>query len=137
MTRRPRWLRADVVLAVQELLLREHGGAAGVRDLGLLDSALARPKHLLAYSRKSLFELAAAYASAFVRNHPFVDGNKRVAFVAAYVFLRDNGWELVADEAEVVVHVLGLADKSLTERRFAAWLKARCIPLGAPRRRLR
>src|SRR5262245_50766731 len=102
MTRRPRWLRADVVLAIQDLLIREHGGAPGIRDAGLLASALARPRHLSFYLRKNLFELAAAYSAAIVRNHPFIDGNKRVAFAAAYVFLRDNGYELVADESEVV-----------------------------------
>src|ERR1035441_3594029 len=96
----PQWLLRETVLAMQERLLAEFGGLSGVRDAGLLDSAMARPQQLSAYGQPSLFDLAAAYAYGLVRNHPFVDGNKRIAFIAAVVFLELNGRRFTASRSE-------------------------------------
>ena len=115
----PSWVLRAVVEAVHDAQLAEHGGASGVRDAGLLESALARPANLL----------AAAYAFGIVRNHPFVDGNKRAAFLAAYVFLRLNGRDLVADEISATTAVLALASGEMTEADFAAWLSDNSAPL--------
>ena len=104
--------------------LAEHGGGAGVRDEGLLLSALARPQNLTCYGDPNVFSLAAAYAFGIVRNHPFVDGNKRTGFLAAYVFLGLNGWELIVSESEVVAAVLALACGEMEEAGFAAWLES-------------
>lgn len=121
----PLWVERRVVLAIYEQLLAEHGGAAGVRDEGLLDSALARSRQLLAYGDDpDLADLAAAYAAGIVRNHPFVDGNKRAGFMTAYVFLARNGRPLAASEAEAVQAVLDLAAGAMDETAFAAWLRA-------------
>lgn len=120
-----RWIDRAVVLAVHEMQLAEHGGGAGLRDAGLLDSALARPEHLDAYGEPDPAALAAAYGYGISRNHPFVDGNKRTAFVAMELFLRLNGWQLVADDAECVLTMLSVAAGDLTEEAFAAWLRQR------------
>lgn len=124
MKREPRWLSAVLVHALHDLLVQEHGGLPGLRDEGLLDSALARPLHLRAYGTPDLFDLAARYASAIVRDHPFLDGNKRTAFVAACVFLEDNGLEVELPEIEVVERMVALAAGSLNEAEFARWLEA-------------
>ena len=118
----PRWLTTEGVLALHDLLIREHGGLSGLRSRQLLESALARPKNLFAYERSNMVSLATAYASGVVRNHPFVDGNKRTAFTAAAVFLEKNGFRVVAPEGEVVAMMLGLAAKKVTEKAFARWL---------------
>jgi death-on-curing protein len=108
-------------------LLRDHGGATGIRDHGLLDSALARPQQIHSYEPdSSVFELAAAYAGGLTGNHPFVDGNKRVALTAAAVFLEVNGWELTAPEPEAVVAFTDLAAGELTEDELAHWLEENC-----------
>ena len=119
----PRWLRRNFVIAIHERLISEHGGSGGLRDNGLLESAMARPKHLLAYGSPSVFELAAAYAVGIAKNHAFVDGNKRTAFVAASVFLSRNGFLITAPEADATVAMLGVAEGSLKEVQFAQWLK--------------
>jgi death-on-curing protein len=119
----PQWLLRQTVLATQERLLAEFGGLSGVRDAGLLDSALARPQQLSAYARPSLFDLAAAYAYGLVRNHPFLDGNKRIAFTAAVVFLELNGRRFTASEAEAALKTLALAARELDEADYAAWLQ--------------
>jgi len=119
----PVWLIREVVLMVHERQIAEHGGAPGVRDLGLLESALARPINLYGYGEADLCHLAAAYAFGIIRNHPFVDGNKRVGFVASYIFLRINGVELIADEHETVLAVQSLAAGDLSEKDFAEWLR--------------
>ncbi len=119
----PQWLLRQTVLATQERLLAEFGGLSGVRDAGLLDSALARPQQLSTYGRPSLFDLAAAYAYGLVRNHPFLDGNKRIAFTAAVVFLELNGRRFTASEAEAALKTLALAARVLDEADFAAWLQ--------------
>src|SRR5947207_852309 len=97
------WIDQATVLAIQNELLARFGGLAGIRDRGLLDLALHRPQHLLAYSKPSLYELAAAYAGGIVKNHPFLDGNKRAGFMTAYTFLGINGVEFSAPEEEVLV----------------------------------
>jgi death-on-curing protein len=119
------WIDPVVVLAVHEDQLAEHGGAAGVRDAGLLDSALARPRQLAAYGQPDVADLAAAYGFGLARNHPFVDGNKRSAFVAVELFLHLNGWLLQADDTACVLVVLALAAGDIDEPTFAAWLRQR------------
>jgi len=119
------WIDPAVVLAVHEEQLAEHGGAAGVRDAGLLESALARPRNLAHYGEPDLCELAAAYAFGLARNHPFIDGNKRSAFVATELFLVLNGWQLVASDADCVLVMLSLASGEIDEPTFAAWLRGR------------
>jgi death-on-curing protein len=118
----PRWLTPTIVHTMHEELIAEHGGSSGVRDQGLLESALARPQNLLAYGEPTLAELAASYAFGIARNHPFVDGNKRTALMAAYVFLALNGRRLVAPEAEAVVMTRELASGASSEAEYAAWL---------------
>lgn len=124
----PRWVSKELVLAVHDELLAEHGGATGLRDEGLLlDSALARPENLFSYEKVDLFSLAAAYAHEILRNHPFVDGNKRTAFLTAYVFLGKNKKELVASEVEAIQVILDFVSKKLNEKVFALWLKEYCL----------
>ena len=118
-----RWLKEEVLLAVHDEQLAEHGGAEGVRDSGLLSSALARPKNFADYEKPSVFDLAACYAGGIIQNHPFVDGNKRTGFLAAYMFLALNGEELDATEANAVAAVLDLAAGKMNEAQFSAWLK--------------
>jgi death-on-curing protein len=112
-----------VILAVHDEQLAEHGGAPGLRDGGLLDSALARPQHLLNYDDPDVSELTAAYGWGIARNHPFVDGNKRTALVAAELFLVLNGYELLADNADCVVTMLSVAAGEMAEDDFAAWIR--------------
>jgi death on curing protein len=121
--RAPVWILRDTVLALHERLLAEFGGSAGVRDLGLLDSALARPENLLAYANPSLFELAASYAFGLVKDHPFIDGNKRTGFATAVLFLELNRLRFEASEADAVVQTLALAAGAIDEAGYAAWLK--------------
>jgi death on curing protein len=124
----PLWVAADVVLAIHEAQLAEHGGSLGIRDRGMLESALARPKNLHTYSENpTLYELTAAYASGIVRHHPFTDGNKRTAWVVCAVLLELNGFHVRAEEAEVVAMVVRLAANDIAEAEFAAWLPNNCI----------
>lgn len=118
------WLDGGVVDAVHAEQLAEHGGAPGTRDNGLLESALARPQHLAAYETPDAAALAAAYGFGIARNHPFVDGNKRTAFVAVELFLDLNGWELTALDADCVLTMLQLAAGDLSEAAFANWIRA-------------
>ena len=123
----PVWLDFRDALAIHSRLLAEHGGAAGVRDQGLLESALARPRQVYAYGEgPDLAALAAAYTLGILRNHPFVDGNKRVALVLTELFLALNGTDLLADDVACVTHTLQLADGALTEAAFAEWLRMNC-----------
>ena len=126
----PIWLSKAVVLAMHERLLAEHGGSAGIRDPGLLDSALARPRQLHAYGAPDISDLATAYAAGIIRNHPFVDGNKRTGFLCAWLFLKENGFRLMADEVEVVQVVTLLAASELDEAAFAVWLRENCEPVS-------
>lgn len=113
----------ESVLIFHDLQIEEHGGAEGLRDEGGLRSALARPQHLAVYGEPDLFDLAAAYAGGLVRNHPFVDGNKRTALVVAIAFLDLNGRELNAAEAEAAVVFLRLASGDLSDDDLASWLR--------------
>lgn len=117
------WIEHETVLALHEQLLAAFGGASGVRDAGLLESALARPHAKDSYGRPDVFDLAAAYAFGIIRNHPFGDGNKRTGFATAIVFLECNGQIFEAPEAEALVVTLGLAAGDKTEEEFAAWLR--------------
>ena len=118
-----RWLTIDVVLAIHDEQLAEHGGRAGIRDLALLESALARPKNRAVYATASVVDLAGAYAYGIVRDHPFVDGNKRVAFLSAALFLLDHGHEITATDEAIVTVMLSLAEGTLDEHAFASWLR--------------
>ena len=120
----PVWVRRDVVLAYHERLLSEHGGSAGIRDEGLFESALGRPQNLFADGKPALFELAASYAFGLVKNHPFIDGNKRIGFATAALFLELNDLHFFATEVEVVLRTLALAAGESSEAEYAAWLKA-------------
>lgn len=121
------WLEKTLALAIHDRQLAEHGGSAGVRDEGLLESALARPLQLHAYGDPApdLADLAAALAHGLARNHPFLDGNKRTAHVAYRTFLALNGAELVATDEEKYLTMLALAEGNLKEQDFAAWLRPR------------
>ncbi|HET7614967.1 MAG TPA: type II toxin-antitoxin system death-on-curing family toxin [Gemmatimonadaceae bacterium] len=123
---RLRWLTRQMVEAVHAGQLGEHGGSPGIRDEGLLESALARPHHKSAYvARPDLAVLAAAYAFGLAKNHPFVDGNKRTAFMAAYVFLSLNGHDLEVAEPDIVLTMEGVAAGSVAEVRLADWFRER------------
>jgi death-on-curing protein len=120
-----RWIGETLVLAIHDEQLAEHGGRTGLRDRGLLQSALARAANRAAYGDPDAFELAAAYAFGIARDHPFVDGNKRTAFVAAAVFLLDNGYEIDLDDASIVQIMLASSGGTMGEADLAAWLRER------------
>ena len=122
-----RWLREDVVVAIHDEQIAAHGGKTGILDAGLLSCALARPLNKSAYGKNAVFDLAAAYAYGIISEHPYVDGNKRTGFLAAYVFLELNGWELTVSEVEAVSTVLALALKEVDETEFAHWLKRHAV----------
>ena len=121
-----RWVPKDTVLGIHAKSLAAYGGSDGLRDGGLLDSALGRPENLAAYGKPSVFELAASYAFGVVRNHPFIDGNKRTAFLTAGLFLLLNGFELTASEAEATAVILAFAAGEVSEEEFVLWLKINC-----------
>ena len=125
----PVWLDESEVLALHSKLVAEHGGLNALRDAGLLSSALARPLNLLAYGSPALHELAAAYCYGLVRNHPFVDGNKRVGLAAADVFLQLNGYELTATEMEAVAVIRDLAAGEIDEATLASWIEANAVSI--------
>ncbi len=120
----PKWVLRSVVDASHDAQLNEHGGASGVRDSGLLESALDRPKNQFSYGEVDICALAAAYAFGIARNHPFVDGNKRTAFMVAYVFLSINGLKLATDEINATKSMLALSSGNMSESDFAGWLRA-------------
>ena len=139
------WIDRELVLAIHDRQLAEHGGAPGVRDEGLLESALARPRQMFAYSDREsdVVDLAAALAYGIARNHPFVDGNKRTAIVTCETFIELNGGKLEAHDADLYPLVLALADGRLSAQELAAWLRSHLrvtgvhepvIPYGAPKR---
>ncbi len=115
-----------MVLAIHEAQIAEHGGGAGLRDRGLLVSALDRPKNSAQYSGADIFTLAALYAIGIIRNHPFVDGNKRVGAVLLDVFLELHGITLTATDGELVEAILGVASGALSDEAFTAWVRERC-----------
>ena len=122
--------RALLLLHGESLVL--HGGAPGIRDEGLLDSALARPENLAAYGQPDVHDCAAAYAFGLVKNHPFIDGNKRAAFLGAGMFLRLNGFRLTATQQDATLTMLALAASDMTEAAYADWLRKHTAPLTKP-----
>ncbi len=123
-----RWVDRRALELLHDESIAEHGGTPGLRDEGLFESALARPLNVAAYGHPDLAELAAAYGVGLAKNHPFVDGNKRVAFLAVGLFLAINGHRLVATQSEATLAMLAVAAGSLDEAAFAAWLRAHSRP---------
>ncbi len=121
----PTWISESLAIAIHQRQLAEHGGMEGVRDAGLLSSALARPRHLLAYSQEQpeITALAAAYGFGIAKNHPFLDGNKRTAYVVCRTFLIFNGYDIQATQEEKYVTFLQLAEGNLSEEELANWLQ--------------
>jgi death-on-curing protein len=128
-----RWIDKQALLLLHGESLAEHGGAAGIRDAGLLDSALARPQNLIAYGNPDFADLAAAYGFGLAKNHAFVDGNKRAAFLAVGLFLALNGYRLTATQADATLTMLALAAGEIDEPAFARWMRERSV--GYPRKR--
>jgi death-on-curing protein len=125
----PIWLTRAIVEAIHISQIREHGGQYGTRDINLLESAIARPMNRWAYEQESgIVILAAAYGYGLAKNHCFIDGNKRVAFMAMYTFLGLNGYEIDATEPEVVDLMLGVADSSISEEQLINWLRMHVVP---------
>lgn len=120
----PVWIEDDLVLAIHDRLLVEHGGAGGVRDESLLQSALARPLNHIAYASSDIIELAAKYTTGIVQNHPFIDGNKRTGFVIGVLFLELNGYQFTASEEAAAQAVLELAAGTIDENAFCKFLRA-------------
>jgi len=120
----PVWLLDTAVLIAHEISLANFGGVEGIRDTHLLASALARPKNLFAYEKPDLCELAAAYTLGIVKNHPFVDGNKRTGFLAGAAFLELNGIKLIASEPEATRVILGVASGAVIEEQLADWYRS-------------
>ncbi|MFM8364869.1 MAG: type II toxin-antitoxin system death-on-curing family toxin [Verrucomicrobiota bacterium] len=125
----PNWVNREECLAMHEKLLDRFGGLRGVRDEGLLDSALNKPHHQFHYGSPSIFELAAAYALGIVKNHPFLDGNKRAGFVTAALFIETNGYRFQAPEEEAVLETLALAAGESSEAAYAAWLEKNSVEI--------
>lgn len=119
----PVWVTEEDCLSFHDKLLARFGGASGVRDRGLLASALARPQHLFAHDKPTMFDMAAAYAHGIVKNHPFIDVNKRSGLLAATPFLEANGIRFSATEEDAVVQTLALAAGAIAAQDFAAWLE--------------
>jgi death-on-curing protein len=123
------WLDPEALIAAHEEQLAEHGGAAGMRDRGLFESALARPQNLAVYGDPDVSKLAAAYGFGLAKNHAFIDGNKRVALVALESFLLLNGHQLVADDAQAVLVILSVAAGSFDQKELADWIMKNIEPL--------
>ncbi len=121
------WLPNDLILAIHDEQLAEHGGAGGLRDLGLLDSALARPANRAGYAEPDIAELAALYALGIARNHPFIDGNKRTAYVALETFLALNGLRFPVSDADAVIKTLQMAAGDMDDAAFIAWVRANAV----------
>jgi death on curing protein len=118
----PHWFSREECLALHDLMLADYGGLSGVRDDNMLESALAKPRQLFAYGEPTLAEMAAAYAAGVVKNHPFLDGNKRTGFMLGAAFLERNGREFFASEVDATLKTLALAAGEMDERQYAAWL---------------
>lgn len=123
-----RWVDKQLLLILHDESLAEHGGASGLRDEGLLDSALARPLNLLACGEPDAADLAASYGLGLAKNHAFVDGNKRAAFLAVGLFLALNGYRLNASQADATLTVMSLAAGEIDEAEFARWIRANSAP---------
>lgn len=120
----PHWILLEIIHAIHDEQLSAHGGSDGIRNLGLIESALARPRNLYSYEKSvTIPQLAAAYCFGFAKNHGYVDGNKRVAAVACELFLNLNSYRLMADDAELVEIILSVADSSITEEALARWIR--------------
>ena len=119
----PTWVRRDVVLAYHDMLLARHGGGKGLRDEGMLDSALSQPVNLFNYQKPSLYELAASYGFGLIKNHPFVDGNKRIGFATAVLFLELNGKNFMASEVDAVLKTLAVAAGEMDEAALSNWFE--------------
>jgi death-on-curing protein len=124
----PVWVEPAAVARFHGESLIEFGGAPGIRDPGSIESALARPRNLIAYGEPDLCDLAAAYTAGLCQNHGYVDGNKRTAFLTGFVFLYENGRTILAEQAEVIAAMLSLADHTLDETGYAAWLREHIAP---------
>ena len=123
-----RWISKPALLLLHAESLAEHGGSPGIRDEGLLDSALARPQNLVAYGQPDVAALAASYGWGIARNHPFIDGNKRAALLSVGLFLHLNGWRLTASQADTTRTMLALAAGELPEDALADWLRRHAAP---------
>ncbi|MGV3658946.1 MAG: type II toxin-antitoxin system death-on-curing family toxin [Prosthecobacter sp.] len=126
----PEWVARGTVLQLHRHSINEHGGTHGIRDEGLLDSALGKPENVFAYSSPAIFDLAASYTFGLVKNHPFLDGNKRTAFVTGVLFLELNGYQCHASEMDAAARTLALAAGEMTEASYAAWLESCSVPVG-------
>jgi death-on-curing protein len=124
-----KWVSEETVLAIHDEQIAEHGGMPGVRDMSLVQSALHRPQNIAAYGDPDIADLAAAYAYGISSNHGFFDGNKRTAFVAAYVFLLDQGYDLMASDQEAVTTMLAVAAGEMSEIELAVWFRGYIRPL--------
>lgn len=120
----PYWLSREECLALHEMMLSQYGGSEGLREDNMLESALAKPRQLFAYGKPVMADLAASYVFGVVKNHPFIDGNKRTGFMLGAAFLERNGYEFHASEADAAVRTLALAAGEMSEKKYAAWLKA-------------
>jgi death on curing protein len=125
-----RWVSHRAALTAHAEQIAEHGGGAGIRDMGLFESAMARPQQLEAYGEPDAAALAAAYAFGLARNNPFVDGNKRTANVVSLLFLLKNGWRVEADDADMTVAFIALAAGELSEDELADWFRQRVVAVG-------
>ena len=125
-----RWVSHRAALTAHAEQIAEHGGGAGIRDMGVFESAMARPQQLEAYGERDAAALAAAYAFGLARNHPFVDGNKRTANVVSLLFLLKNGWHVQADDADMTVAFIALAAGELSEDELADWFRQRVVAVG-------
>lgn len=126
-----KFIPEEVVLLIHSILIERYGGSPGIRDTNLLDSALAQPKMTVGgkYLHKTIFDKAAAYGFHLCKNHPFVDGNKRVAFVLMDLFLQKNGWEIISGETSAYVMMMNLANSQLSKAQLSNWLEANCRSL--------
>lgn len=122
-----RWIDRRALLLLHAESLAEHGGAEGLRDPALLDSALARPENLAAYGQPDFADLAASYGLGLAKNHPFMDGNKRAAFLAVGLFLYLNGYRLLAGQAEAALAMLAAAGSEITEPELASWIRDHAV----------
>ena len=124
----PVWLPLDLIIRLHDRQIELHGGLPGTRPPGLLESAVARPLNAWSYGETDLFSLPSLYAAGLIRNHPFLDGNKRIGFLSALLFLEASGWKLAAPMAERLAFTLQLAASELHEKVYADWLRRTCIP---------
>ena len=125
----PYWLTVEESLALHEMMMSQYGGSPGLRDAHLLESALAKPRQLFAHGKPTMAELAASYIFGVVKNHPFIDGNKRTGFMLGAGFLERNGRQFTAGEADAALQILALAAGELNEAQLAAWLTATSHPV--------